>query len=205
MNERKELKKCFFVDMEGVLIPEMWPYISSKTGLKELEVTTREYSFYEELVESRMKILKLNNITLFDLNEIVLDLDLFPGAKSFVDKLSSRYEVVLVSDAFKPLVNSFWEKLGKPNLQCHQFLIDSHGNIIDALYSRKGGKQSLLKKYQENGYEVFAVGDAFNDLEMLRMAQKGFLYKPSEDTKASAKGVLIVNSFEEILDEMEIY
>lgn len=204
MVENKELKRCFFIDMEGVLIPEMWPYISNKTGLKELEVTTREHSFYEELVENRIKILKSNNITVFDLNKIISELDLLPGARKFIDRLGSSYEVILVSDAFKPLVNIFWEKLGRPNLQCHEFLIDDNGNITDALYSRKGGKQSLLKKYQENKYEVFAVGDAFNDLEMLRMAKKGFLYRPSEDTKAFAKDILIVNSFEQILDEMEI-
>ncbi|MEL0638770.1 bifunctional phosphoserine phosphatase/homoserine phosphotransferase ThrH [Marinomonas sp. TI.3.20] len=200
----KELKKCFFVDMEGVLIPEMWPYISKKTGIKELEVTTREHDCYEELVENRIDILKINNITVFDLNEIVLDLDLLPGARDFIDTLSVKYEVVLVSDAFKPLINHFWQMLGRPNLQCHQFLLDSNGTITDALYSREGGKQSLLKKYQENGYEVFAVGDAFNDLEMLKEAKKGFLYQSSEDTKASAKDVLIVDSFKEILDEVAI-
>lgn len=206
--ENKKLKKYFFVDMEGVLIPEMWPYISSRIGLNELKTTTREHSCYEKLVENRINILKSNNITAFQLNEIILDLDLLPGSKDFIEKLSISHEVILVSDAFQPLVDHFWIRLGKPNLQCQRFLLDSNGNIVNALYSRKGGKQSLLKKYQDNGYEVFAVGDALNDLEMLKMAEKGFLYKPSQYTKDYAKhytkDVLLVDSFEEILDKIDI-
>ena len=170
-----------------------------KTGINELSLTTREVTSYETLVNNRIKLLKDNNIRLNELKEIVCELDFLSGAKLFFDDIVSKYNVILVSDAFKPLVDHFWLMLDKPHIECHCFEADNNGFINKTVYSRSNGKQSLVKEYIENDAEVFAIGDAFNDLEMLRMADKGYLFNPSEETRRLVNDILIVNNYDEVL------
>ncbi|WP_076420137.1 bifunctional phosphoserine phosphatase/homoserine phosphotransferase ThrH [Colwellia sp. UCD-KL20] len=186
------------VDMEGVLIPEIWPYIAEKTGVSELAITTREVPNYNLLVHRRMTLLKENNLTLKDLQIIVNELNPYEDAKTFLEKLEEVYEILLVSDAFFDLIQPLWKKLGSPKIECHRFVINDQGFIEDAIYVRKD-KAEVIKRYKLKNIETLAIGDAFNDIGMLNAANKGFLFRPSEETANKASYLNIVYSYEDIL------
>jgi len=184
--------------MEGVLIPEIWPYIAEKTGISELAITTREVPNYNLLVQRRITLLKENNLTLKDIQIIVNELNPYHGAKSFLDKLEGNYQILLVSDAFFDLIQPLLKKLGSPKIECHRFEINDQGFIEDAIYVRKD-KAEVIKRYKVKNIKTLAIGDAFNDLGMLNSADKSFLFRPSEETANKASNLNIVYSYEDIL------
>ncbi|MDN0082602.1 bifunctional phosphoserine phosphatase/homoserine phosphotransferase ThrH [Crenobacter sp. SG2305] len=185
------------IDLEGVLVPEMWPHIAAATGLSELNLTTREVSDYARLVEVRIRLLREHGIRLTDLQTLVETLEPMAGACAFVERLQQSYRVVLVSDAFLEMVLPLWHKLGEPELQCHHFECDAAGYIVQPHYVRRGGKQEALLPFQ--GCRTLAVGDAFNDLSMLRAASQGFLFRPSAETRAAATGLPVAYDYLDVL------
>lgn len=178
------------IDLEGVLIPELWPHIASVTGVQELAITTREEPNSPRLVERRLGLLKQKNLRLRDVQAILADMTPLPGALGFLTALKSRWRLLLVSDAFEEMVRPLWLKLGCPELQCHRFVCDAAGSIQRAHYTRQLGKHEVINDLVANGCRTMAVGDAFNDLAMLRHADIGFLFRPSLQTLESSQDLV---------------
>ncbi|HHQ6615196.1 bifunctional phosphoserine phosphatase/homoserine phosphotransferase ThrH [Serratia fonticola] len=196
--------KTACIDMEGVLIPEMWPFLAKKTGLPSLSRTTREEPDYRKLVNDRINILYKNKLKLSDIVNEISDLPLLPGAFDFITQLKVSYRIILVSDAFYQMVLPFMKALGNLELKCHHFKCNEDGFIFGAEYSRLHGKVDVVNELRRNdgASKILAVGDAFNDLEMLISADKGFLFRPSTETAKAANNIKIVHTYKEILDEV---
>ena len=189
------------LDMEGVLIPELWPHIAKVSGIDELAVTTREDPDYARLVERRIALLRHHGLRLSDVQRIVGDLRPLPGAVAFMAalRLSMNFRIVLVSDAFREMVLPLWRELGEPELRCHRLDCDAAGFISAAHYARQRGKVEVIEELALQGHYTVAVGDAFNDLPMLHSADQGFLFRPSELTLKQAHGLTVVSRYQDIL------
>jgi phosphoserine/homoserine phosphotransferase len=187
------------VDLEGVLAPEMWPFIGACAGIPGLQITTREEPDYYSLMVHRIALLRQHGLTLRDVQEIVATLPLLDGAAAFLAALRPHYRVLIVSDAFMEFATHFGSLLGSPELQCHRFSVDAHGYIDSCLFLPRRGKEETVRLLREDGHRVLAIGDAFNDLAMLRTADRGFLFRPSRQTLDAAKDLCVVRQYDEIL------
>ena len=189
------------IDMEGVLIPEMWPLIAEKLGINELAITTREEPNYTKLVARRIEILNQHNKTLNDIQNIVASLKPYEGAAAFLAHLAQHCQVILVSDAFFEMVKPLWLKLGSPSIECHTLITDSDNRISHAHYSRSG-KHEVVERLNKRGFKTLAIGDAFNDIGMLTAAHQGFLFRPSLETAQAARSLPIIQHYNEVLQRV---
>ena len=188
------------IDMEGVLIPELWPHIAQATGIAELAITTREVPDYPSLVAFRIASLRRHGLRLVDVKALVNELAPLDGAKSFLESLRGLgLQLVLVSDAFIEMVYPLWTELGSPEIRCHRFICDEWGYVCEAHYVRSHGKHEVIAEFAAQGLSTLAVGDAFNDISMLRSANAGFLFRPSTQTAQVAKDLKVAMAYEEIL------
>jgi phosphoserine / homoserine phosphotransferase len=192
------------IDLEGVLIPELWPHIAHQTGIEELLITTREEPNYTKLVEQRIRLLRQHHVRLCDVRNLVSAVQLLPGAVEFVRTIALHWRIVLVSDAFQQMVEPLWAQLDSPELRCHQFECDSDGYVCAAHYSRQFGKHEVVEYFNAQGEQTLAIGDAFNDLSMLRAADKGFLFRPSLPTRNVANDLAIVQDYESIVHALSL-
>lgn len=190
------------IDMEGVLIPELWPLIAEATGIEELNVTTREWPDYPSLVKRRIELLNLYRLRLSDIQTILMRIDPLPGACRFIEQLKASYRIVIVSDAFREMIEPLWLKLGALELRCHHFICDSNGRIERAHYTRDRGKHEVVEELQALDHHTIAMGDAFNDLTMLRGADEGFLFRPSDETLQAAGNLKVVHEYENVLSHL---
>lgn len=187
------------IDLEGVLIPELWPHIAERTGIAELALTTREEPDYARLVQRRIALLRYHGLRLRDVQRIVADAAPLPGAIGFIEALGATHRIVLVSDAFQDMILPLWDALGHPELRCHRFVCDAGGFIAGARYTRARGKHEVIEEFMAAGARTLAVGDAFNDLTMLRQATQGFLFRPSPETRQAARDLIVANCYDDIL------
>jgi phosphoserine / homoserine phosphotransferase len=187
------------IDMEGVLIPELWPCIARATRIDALALTTREEPDYGRLVAQRIQTLRVHGVSLAALCELVADIPPLPGAREFLASLAPRFRVILVSDAFRQMLVPLWAKLGQPELRCHQFTCDTDGYVHSAEWVRLRGKHEVIEELAARGQPTLAVGDAFNDLSMLRSATLGYLFRPSAATRHAAADVLVAEQYADIL------
>jgi phosphoserine/homoserine phosphotransferase len=187
------------IDLEGVLVPEMWPHVARCAGIPELAVTTREEPDYPRLMRRRISLLRQHGLRLIDVQHIVASLQVLDGAADFVSALRRDYRVLVVSDAFTELAAQFGVPLGAPELQCHRLSIASDGFIDGCCFLPRRGKEDTVRLFQEAGHHILAVGDAFNDLAMLRLADIGFLFRPSQQTVNAAGDLRVVEDYDDIL------
>ena len=166
------------LDLEGVLIPEIWINVALKTGIKELKITTRDEPDYDKLMTRRLKILKENEITLPKIQNIINTMDPLEGAYEFINWLRSYTQVVIVTDSFKEFAMPLLIKLGNPFAFCHNLKVSDEGIIIDYVLRIKDMKKVTLQKFKEMNYESIAVGDSYNDIDMLKTADNGILFRP---------------------------
>ncbi|MFC7420625.1 bifunctional phosphoserine phosphatase/homoserine phosphotransferase ThrH [Iodobacter arcticus] len=192
--------KIACIDMEGVLIPEMWPHIADFTGIQSLAITTREEPDYVQLVAKRISILNENRLGIADIEYMISKLAPLPGAIEFLKQLQKHYRIVLVSDAFQEMLLPLWHTLGQPELRCHRLICKANGQIRQARFSRAQGKHEVIEEFAAMGARTLAVGDAFNDLSMLRKATQGYLFRPSAETQQAAPDLRIALSYQDILD-----
>lgn len=188
------------LDLEGVLIPELWPHIAEVTGIAELAVTTREEPDYPRLVRSRIDSLRKNGLRLADVQTLVRTTAPLPGAADFLAALRPSFRIVLVSDAFREMVLPLWHALGEPELRCNRFVTDEQGYICAAHYVRAHGKHEVIDEFASLGLRTLAVGDAFNDLSMVRRATAGFLFRPSPRTLLAAQDLNLAWEYSDILE-----
>ena len=187
------------IDLEGVLAPEMWPFIGASAGIPGLKMTTREEPDYYSLMVHRIALLRRHGLKLRDVQDIVATLPVFDGAADFLDALRPHYGVLIVSDAFMEFAAHFGSQLGLPELQCHRLSVDPDGYIDSCLFLPRRGKEDTVQRLQAGGARVLAIGDAFNDLAMLRAADRGFLFRPSRQTLAAAADLRVVRDYGDIL------
>jgi len=169
------------LDLEGVLLPEIWIKFAEKTGVVNLKLTTRDIPDYDELMTKRLSILKENNFKLTDIKEVISTLEPLDGAIEFHKWLRSEFEVIILSDTFYQFVSPLMQKLDYPTLFCHQLVIDANDSIIGYKLRQPNGKQEAVKALQNLNFKVVAAGDSYNDIGMLKQANEGILFDPPKN------------------------
>lgn len=187
------------IDLEGVLAPEMWPHVGQLARVPGLAITTREEPDYPQLMLRRIALLRRNGLRLVDVQRIVATLRPLHGAAGFVAALRRQHRVLLLSDAFVELAAPFAAALGAVELQCHRLSVDADGFIDGCLFLPRRGKEDTVRQLQQDGHRVLAVGDALNDLAMLRQADLGLLFQPSPQTLAVAGDLRVALDYDDIL------
>ena len=165
------------LDLEGVLVPEIWIAFAEKTGIEKLRLTTRDIPDYNKLMQGRLDILNENNLTLSDIQEVIKNISPFPGAKEFLAWLKSEFQVIILSDTFNQFAGPLMAQLDYPPLFCHDLVIDEAGKIKDFQLRISNAKTKAVKALQGLNFKVIAAGDSYNDTGMLKQANAGILYK----------------------------
>jgi len=194
---------CF--DLEGVFTPEVWIAVSKATGIDELKLTTRDISDYDVLMKGRIAILKKNNITLKDIQEIISKMDLLPGAKEFLDYIRSVAQIVIVTDSFIDFVMPFMKKLGFPMCFCHNLEVNEEGIITDYKIRISEMKKKTVLAFKKLNFEVIAAGDSYNDVSMLLEAKHGILFRPPKNVVEQFPELPVVNEYDELKDLISKY
>ena len=173
--------KVVCLDLEGVLIPEIWINVAKKTGIDELLLTTRDIPDYDVLMKKRLVILEEHKLKLKDIQDVIETMAPLDGAKAFLDSIRSQYQVIILSDTFVEFAKPMMEKLGWPTLFCNNLVVDSENNIIDYKLRQQDGKRKAVEALKSIGMTIVAAGDSYNDLTMIRTADKGILFKPPKN------------------------
>jgi phosphoserine/homoserine phosphotransferase len=184
---------CF--DLEGIFTPEIWIRVAEAIGIDELRITTRDEPDYDRLMKRRIEILKKNNITLKNIQNIVAKMELLSGAKEFMDWVRSITQVVIITDNYKEFLNPLLKKLGYPMCFYHRLEIDNKGFITNYQLTVKNMKRKVVQAFKGINCKVIAVGDSYNDIEMLKEADYGILFKPPQNIVQEFSEFIIVNEY----------
>ncbi len=166
------------LDLEGVLVPEVWIAFAERTGIEALRRTTREEPDYDKLMRWRITLLRERGLKLADIQAVIAGMAPMPGAREFLDGLRERYQVVILSDTFYEFADPLMRQLGRPTLFCHRLVLDSDGFIADYKLRQPDQKRAAVNAFKSLNYRVFAAGDSYNDTAMLGAAEAGFLIHP---------------------------
>jgi len=169
------------LDLEGVLVPEVWINVAINTGIEELKATTRDIPDYDVLMRQRLDILRKHKLTIKDIQSVIAGLKPFDGAFEFITWLRENFQVVILSDTFYNFASPLMKQLGYPLILCHQLEVDSNGMVSDYILRQSHGKRESVIAFQSLNYKVFAAGDSYNDTEMLSQADAGILFSPPEN------------------------
>ncbi len=172
------------MDMEGVFTPEIWIAVAEKTGIEKLRLTTRDIPDYDQLMRGRIELLREHGLKLRDLQAVIATLDPLPGAIEFTDWLRERLPLVILTDSFYEFVAPLKEKLHHPTIFCNNLVVDKDNNVVDYCLRQKDGKKHAAIAFKSLGFRVIAVGDSYNDTNMLIQADHGILFRPSANVAA---------------------
>ncbi|EAR08401.1 phosphoserine phosphatase/homoserine phosphotransferase bifunctional protein [Reinekea blandensis MED297] len=181
------MEKCVelaCLDLEGVLIPEIWIAFAEKTGIEELKATTRDIPDYDVLMKQRLAILKAHDLGLNEIQEVIATLSPLPGAGEFIDWLRERFQVVILSDTFYEFAQPLMRQLGFPTLLCHKLEVSESGEITDYRLRQKDPKRTSIKAFHSLNYRCIAAGDSYNDTTMLKEADAGILFNAPDNVIA---------------------
>lgn len=187
-------------DLEGVFVPEIWINVSKHTGIDELKLTTRDIDDYNVLMRRRLEILRQNRLTVYDIQHVISYIKPFPGSIEFIAWLRTKAELIVVSDTFTEFAYPLMEKIGHPTLFCHNLTIDHLGNIVDYNLRQPEGKMKVVEALQNLNYKVIAIGDSYNDINMIRKAEIGILFRPPQNVVNDHGDLPVVNSFDDLRD-----
>ena len=187
------------LDMEGVLVPEIWIAFSRATGIEELKRTTRDEPDYDKLMQFRLAILREHKLGLNEIKQVISGIDPFPGAKDFLDALRRKTQVLILSDTFEQFAAPLMEKLGMPTLFCNTLEVAPDGEITGYRMRIANSKLSTVRALQSIGFETVAAGDSFNDLGMIRASKAGFLFRSTEKIKADNPDLPAYEEFSDLL------
>ena len=191
------------LDLEGVLVPEIWIAFSDKTGIDELKLTTRDISDYDELMNYRLKILEREGLLLKDIQAVIETLQPLEGAVDFVNKVRENYQLIILSDTFTQFAAPLMKKLNYPTLFCNSLSVDSDGHISGYRLRQKDGKRKAVEGFKNMGFRVFAAGDSYNDVTMIKTADKGAFFKAPDSIKNEFPEYSAAESHEELYSEIE--
>ncbi|MBE0509033.1 MAG: bifunctional phosphoserine phosphatase/homoserine phosphotransferase ThrH [Marinospirillum sp.] len=164
------------LDLEGVLIPEIWIAFAEKTGIEELRATTRDVPDYDVLMRQRLRILDENGLKLPDIQAVIAELEPLPGAIEFTNWLRERFQLIILSDTFYEFALPLMKQLGYPTLLCHKLEVDAEGRVVDYKLRQRDPKRQSVRALQLLNYRVIAAGDSYNDTTMLAQAEQGILF-----------------------------
>ena len=187
-----------FLDLEGVLIPEIWVGLSEFTGIEELKLTTRDIADYDELMQHRLKICDQHKLTLNDIHKVVENIEPFDGAPEFLKWLRERNEVLILSDTFREFIGPLLHKLQYPTVLCHSLKLDRNSRILDYCLRMKDQKRYAVKAFNELKYHSIAVGDSYNDINMLKEANHGILFRTTEKIAAEYPDFAVAQDYKEL-------
>ena len=187
------------LDMEGVLVPEIWIAFSEASGIPELRRTTRDEPDYDKLMTWRLGILKEHGLGLREIQATIARIDPLPGAKAFLDELRSMTQVIILSDTFEEFAKPLMEKLGWPTIFCHPLEVAENGEITGYKMRCEKSKLTTVKALQSIGYDTIASGDSFNDLGMIQASKAGFLFKSTEQIKRDYPQIPAYEEFDDLL------
>lgn len=202
------MNKVAFIDMEGVLVPEIWKFLASQLNISELSITTREVEDYKKLMLYRIDILNKNQITLSRIQDVISQLNPLEGAISFLQTLRLKgFDIQIVSDCFHELLEGFLQKLEVPTetVYCHRLQVDDDGYIKEVIYSRQEGKHEIIERYPFALDNSIAIGDAFNDFTMLKAVSQGYLFSPSKEVLDKSLLIFsVVNNYQEVINIIDL-
>ncbi|HAK53349.1 MAG TPA: bifunctional phosphoserine phosphatase/homoserine phosphotransferase ThrH [Gammaproteobacteria bacterium] len=187
------------LDLEGVLIPEIWIEFANKMGIDGLLATTRDIPDYDVLMKQRLGYLEQHELRLDDIQSVIATMEPLPGAKAFLDSLRSRYQVIILSDTFYEFAEPFMKQLDWPTLFCHQLEVDGDGRVANYLLRQKDPKRNAVKALKQLNFTVFAAGDSYNDTTMLEEADAGFLFRAPENVVQEFPQYPLTTEYDELL------
>ncbi|MBR1483450.1 MAG: bifunctional phosphoserine phosphatase/homoserine phosphotransferase ThrH [Ruminococcus sp.] len=187
------------LDLEGVLVPEIWIAFSKATGIEELKKTTRDEPDYDKLMKYRIAILKEHGLGLKEIQDVIATIDPLPGAKEFLDELRSFTQVIIISDTFTQFATPLMKKLGWPTIFCNSLVVSESGEVTDFKMRVENSKLTTVRALQSIGYETVAAGDSYNDLAMIRASKAGFLFRSTDKIKADNPDLPAFESYADFL------
>ena len=201
MEEEKMEIVC--LDLEGVLVPEIWIAFAEETGIPELKRTTRDEPDYDKLMKYRIGILKEHGLGLKEIQETIAKIDPMPGAKEFLDELRSMTQVIIISDTFTQFAAPLMKKLGWPTIFCNSLEVAEDGEITGYRMRVENSKYSTVKALQSIGFETIASGDSHNDLGMIKASKAGFLFKSTEQIKKDNPELPAYETYDELMEAIK--
>ena len=187
------------LDMEGVVVPEIWIAFAQESGIPELKRTTRDEPDYDKLMRWRMDILRQHGLGLREIQAVIAKIDPLPGAKEFLDALRAETQVVILSDTFDQFAMPLMKKLGYPSLYCNTLEIDADGFLCGVKMRCDHSKLTTVRALQSCGFDTIASGDSYNDLEMIQASKAGFLFRTTEKIKADYPDIPAYETYDELL------
>lgn len=191
------------LDLEGVLVPEIWIAFAQASGIPELRKTTRDEPDYDKLMAGRLSILKEHGLGLKEIQETIAKIDPLPGAKEFLDELRSLTQVIIISDTFEQFAKPLMQKLGWPTIFCNTLEVAENGEITGYRMRVEQSKYATVKALQSVGFETIASGDSYNDLGMIQASKAGFLFQSTEQIKADHPELPAFETYEQLLDAIK--
>ena len=195
--------KLICLDLEGVLVPEIWVAFAEASGIPELKKTTRDEPDYDKLMRWRLSVLKEHGLGLKEIQETIASIDPLPGAKEFLDELRSFTQVIIISDTFTEFAQPLMKKLGWPIIFCNSLVVAEDGEITDYRMRVENSKLTTVRALQSIGFETVASGDSYNDLGMIQAGKSGFLFRTTEQIKADYPQIPALETYEELLNALK--
>lgn len=195
--------KLICLDLEGVLVPEIWVAFAEASKIPELKKTTRDEPDYDKLMRWRLSVLKEHGLGLKEIQETIASIDPLPGAKEFLDELRSFAQVIIISDTFTEFAQPLMKKLGWPTIFCNSLVVAEDGEITDYKMRVENSKLTTVRALQLIGFETVASGDSYNDLGMILAGKSGFLFRTTEQIKADYPQIPALETYEELLNALK--
>lgn len=193
------------LDLEGVLVPEIWIAFAEKTGIEALKRTTREEPDYHKLMNYRMEILREKGLTLKDIQDVIAQIHPLEGAKEFLEKLRSMTQVVILSDTFSEFAKPLMKQLGWPTILCNSLVVDEDNMLTGISMRQEDGKRKAIEGFRSMGFRTFAAGDSYNDLTMIKKADKGCLFRAPENILKEEPDLALCTTYDEFLAEITAF
>lgn len=190
------------LDLEGVLVPEVWIAFAEKTGIEKLRLTTRDIPDYDELMQGRLKILEENHLKLADIQEVIGGIAPLPGAVEFLQWLQSEFQVIILSDTFYEFAGPLMTQLGNPTLFCNTLVVENSGKITDYRLRITDGKTKAVRALKNLNFQVIAAGDSYNDMGMLKEAHAGILYCPPDNVIKEFPQFKVTRNYDEFKEAL---
>ena len=191
------------LDLEGVLVPEIWIGFAERTGIEELRLTTRDVPDYDALMTRRLSILEEHRLGLPDIQDVIAGMSPLPGAREFLDWLRQRTQVVILSDTFYQFAAPLMRQLGWPTLLCNRLEIGEGGRVVSYQLRQKDGKRQAVRAFHQLEFRVVAAGDSYNDTSMLSEADAGILFRPPDNVIAEFPHFPVTRTYDELRSEFQ--